>query len=89
MEDKRIVDIVSSLDIMKRRLSRSAMVGGGIGLFCCIYPFFGQQSSPVKILFWTLGIAAFFAAGLVLNSANRCIHLMTKVMRYYTETTKI
>ncbi len=89
MEDKRIVDIVSSLDIMKRRLSRSAMVGGGIGLFCCIYPFFGQQSSPVKIIFWTLGIAAISAAIFVFNSSEKCIRLMTKVMRYYTETTKI
>ena len=89
MEDKRVADICSELDGLKRQLSRCALAGGAAGLFCCAYPLFAPLSASGRLLFWTVGVVAILAAVFVSTSAERCIRIMTKVMRYYTETTKI
>ena len=89
MEDKRIAEICSDLDDMKRQLSRCAMAGFASGLFCCSVPLYMPISVLGRVLFWTAGIVGIIAAVFVSTCSEKCIRTMTKVMRYYTETTKL
>ena len=85
-EDARIAEICSNLDDVCRTLKKPAWTGAIIAFGIAAYAAGGKVSPLGRFLFFSAGCALLLASWFVASCSERCIHIMTKVMRYYTET---
>lgn len=87
MEDKRIAEICSDLDDLKRRLDRLFYIIIAVGLVCL--GFVLSKSGGGRTILFCTGVILEIAAVFISICAEKSLSVLKKVMRYYTETTKL
>jgi len=82
----RIAEICSDLDDIKKTLEKPAWIGAVIAISLVSYACNGDLSMLGRCLFFFAGCVLLIASVFVSIYADKCIEVMTKVMRYYNET---
>lgn len=88
MEDKRIAEICSRLERIDRFIGKVFYVNLALAIVISSYATVRMHGTTLLLfeaISLVLGVGAFWMEAV----ASDCVQIMSKVMRYYTETTKL